>query len=128
MECISKASYSVLVDGEVSDQFKPECDLREGDPLSPYIFIMCMKVLSRKMLQLQDDNHVRGLKLSRGMPRINHLFFADDAMFFFNATPDSCTKMREALDEFSLISGEVVSLEKSFIIFSPIPPGGLSRF
>ncbi|XP_021866236.1 uncharacterized protein [Spinacia oleracea] len=122
MECITTVSMAVLVNGEVTENFKPKCGLRQGDPLSPYIFIMCMEVLSRRMLALQEIGSGRGLKIGRRSPRINHLFFADDALFFFHATPDSCVNLRKALDEFSLISGEVVSLEKSFVTFSPNTP------
>lgn len=45
---------------------------------------------------------------------MNHLFFVDDALFYLNATPDSCGMLRRALVDFSLISGELVSPKKSF--------------
>lgn len=105
MECITTVSYEVLVNGEVSSQFKPKCGLRQGDPLSPYIFIMCMEVLSQKMLKPQEEKRIQGLKICRSAPRVNHLFFVDDALFFFNATTESCKQIKGALDEFSRISG-----------------------
>lgn len=62
MQCISSVSYSILVNGEPSESFKPKCGLRQGDPLSPYLFILCMEVLSKKMISLQDSGDVTELK------------------------------------------------------------------
>lgn len=80
------------------------------------------------MIALQDSGEIKGLKIGRRAPRINHLFFADGPLFFFKATPDSCSKLRTALDEFATLSGEVVSLENSFIIFFPNTPSTFVRF
>lgn len=71
MQCITTVSYSILVNGE---------GLRQGDPLSSYIFILCMEVLSRNLTQAQDNDRLEGLKIARNAPKINHLLFADDAL------------------------------------------------
>lgn len=75
MQCITNVSYSILFDGEPTQQFKPKCGLRQGDPLSPYIFILVMEVLYKMMINLEEKGHVQGIKIARSTPSISHLFF-----------------------------------------------------
>ena len=96
MQCIS-ISYSVLVNGEPSKVFHPSVGLRQGDPLSSYIFILCMEVLSKNLSKLQNSKELVGLKIARTAPKISHLFFADDALFFFKANPKNCWAIKNIL-------------------------------
>lgn len=82
MQCVTRVSYSILVNGEPSSPFKPKCGLRQGDPLSPYIFILCMEALSHKMIHLQAIRAIQGIKIGRHAPRINHLFFCRRCSIF----------------------------------------------
>ncbi|XP_048489868.1 secreted RxLR effector protein 78-like [Beta vulgaris subsp. vulgaris] len=68
MQCISKVSYSVLVNGEPSKVFSLSVGLRQGDPLSSYIFILCMEVLSKNLSKLQASKDLEGLKIARSAP------------------------------------------------------------
>uniref|UniRef100_A0A803MUL6 Reverse transcriptase domain-containing protein n=1 Tax=Chenopodium quinoa TaxID=63459 RepID=A0A803MUL6_CHEQI len=81
MECITTFTYAILINGEPTPFFTPKVDLRQGDPLSPYLFILVMEVLSKKLLALQSSNAIQGIKVARTAPAINHLFFADDTLF-----------------------------------------------
>lgn len=92
--------------------------LRQGDPLSPYLFIFCMELLSRRLVRLQREGLIEGLKLSRRSTKINHLFFANDALFFLKADIANFGRLKATLDEFCRISEEIVSLPKSYVIFS----------
>lgn len=81
LECVSTVSYSVLVNGEATAPFAPKVGLRQGDPLSPYLFILCIEVLSRRLSWLQFKMHLSPLRIARSSPLISHLFFADEALF-----------------------------------------------
>lgn len=64
MQCITTISYAILINGEPSETFKPHAGLRQGDPLSSYVFILCMEVLSRKLSKLQHQKELEGLKIA----------------------------------------------------------------
>ncbi|XP_048503164.1 uncharacterized protein LOC125498892 [Beta vulgaris subsp. vulgaris] len=122
MQCITTVSYAVLVNGEPSQTIFPSAGLRQGDPLSSYIFILCMEVLSRNLTHLQNMKELEGLKIARTAPKISHLFFADDALFFFKAQPKNCWTIKNVLSTFCEKSGEMINFEKSHVIFSPNTP------
>uniref|UniRef100_A0A1J3K2W1 Putative mitochondrial protein n=1 Tax=Noccaea caerulescens TaxID=107243 RepID=A0A1J3K2W1_NOCCA len=63
----------------------PSRGIRQGDPLSPYIFILCSEVLSGLCKKAQVSGKLQGLRVARGSPRVNHLLFADDTMFFLDS-------------------------------------------
>ena len=65
----------------------PSRGIRQGDPLSPFIFIMCSEVLSGLCYVAQRRGLLSGIRMARGSPRINHLLFADDTMFFTKTSP-----------------------------------------
>lgn len=119
MECISMVNYSVLVNGEPSCSFRPKVGLRQGDPLSPYIFILCMEVFSKKMSLLQYKRKLTGLRVAKRASSISHLFFADYALFYFKARVASCKTMRKCIDSFCDFAREMINFDKSTIIFSP---------
>ncbi|XP_056691844.1 uncharacterized protein [Spinacia oleracea] len=118
-QCISTVSFKVLINGRISQPFRPKCGLRQGDPLSPYLFLFCMDILGRMLSLGQDIRLFQGIKLAREAPKISHLFFADDAMIFFQATEKSCINIGGILDRYCRISGQKLNLAKSFIKFSP---------
>ena len=121
-ECLSTSMFSILVNGEPTKFFKPEIGLRQGDPLSSYLFILCMEVLSTNLIAAQAREDHSWYKIVRSAPSLSHLFFADDALFFFKAIPRVCWKLKEILSDFCEKSGEMINFEKSTIIFTPNTP------
>jgi len=85
MKCVTTVSYRIKVNGEYTEQIYPQRGLRQGDPLSPYLFIICAEALSTLLQKAEVDGSILGIKICRGAPRINHLFFADDSLIFMNA-------------------------------------------
>ena len=86
MECVSSVSASVLINGGKSKQFYPSRGLRQGDPLSPYLFILCQEVLSRIIDKEHAVGSLSGVKMNPGGPEITNVMFANDLMLFAKAT------------------------------------------
>lgn len=86
MWCVKSSSLAILWNGEKPAPFKPTRGLRQGDPLSPYLFVLCMEMLALN-IQLNVAQGVwKPIHVSRGGPGISHLFFADDVLLFCLAT------------------------------------------
>ena len=75
MFCVRNMAISVIWNGEVLPKFMPKQGLRQGDPLSPYLFILAMEKLSQMILSEVANKDWIGVKASRKGPAISHLFF-----------------------------------------------------
>lgn len=117
-QCISTVTYKVLINGEATNAFQPTCGLRQGDPLSPYLFLFCMDILSRMTTLAIDIGQFKGIQVNRRALAISYLFFADDSMFFFHASATSCQAVSTVITRFCTISGQMLNRQKSFVKFS----------
>lgn len=82
LNCVSTTSMRILFNGEKTDVFSPTRGIRQGDPLSPYLFVLCVERSAHCILDVVDDNRWKLIVLNRGEPPITHLFFADDLLLF----------------------------------------------
>lgn len=122
MQCITSVSYSFLVNDSVYGSVQPYRGIRQGDPLSPYIFILCGEVLSGLCRQAARNGSLQGIRVARGSPRINHLLFADDTMMFCHSSSDNCHALVQILQKYESLSGQKINIAKSSIIFSKKTP------
>lgn len=122
MSCVTTVSFSIVLNGNPGSFFKPKRGLRQGDPLSPYLFLIISEVLSVRITKSVNDGHLLGIKLSRSCPVISHLFFADDALYFLKASLPNCWKLKQILMVYCNASGQLINHEKSSIYFSPNTP------
>ena len=118
MTCIRTVSYSYLVNDSVQSTVVPTRGIRQGDPLSPYLFILCSEVLSGLCRRAQQAGLLSGIRVARGSPRINHLLFADDTMFFMQSDELSCNTLHSILQQYEAASGQTINTNKSSIPFS----------
>ena len=82
MNCVKSATFSVLVNGQPSRTFTPTRGLRQGDPLSPFLFVLCAEGLSVLLRDAEEKKLIHGVKIGRRVSPISHLFFADDSLLF----------------------------------------------
>jgi hypothetical protein len=118
MMCIETVDYSVLVNQESVGPIIPGRGLRQGDPLSPYLFILCAEGLSALIHQAEARGELHGAKICRNAPIISHLLFADDCFLFFRASEEEAHKMKSILNMYEAASGQAISLPKSEIYYS----------
>ena len=79
MQCISKATYSVLINGEPYGHIKSTRRMHQGDPLSPYLFLLCTEGFYGLLRKAEENGDIRGVSIYRSAPKLTHLFF----FFFF---------------------------------------------
>ena len=93
MACITTAHFSVLVNSNPTGYILPSRRLRQGDPLSPYLFLFCAEGLTALLRKAETNGIIRGVTASRGGPCISHLLYADDSLLFFRASIEECQQV-----------------------------------
>lgn len=82
MLCVSTVSYSVNLNGPQIGPINPRKGLRQGDSLSPYLFLFFVEGLSRSLKRAADENMILGCKIHENAPTVTHLLFVDDNFLF----------------------------------------------
>ena len=122
MDCISSSTVYILFNGGKLDSFSSSREIRQGDPISPYIFILCLEYLGLLIHEKTSLKVWKPIKASRTGPAFSHLFFADDVILFGQASPHTAKAIEEVLSHFCHLFGQKVSNEKSRILFSRNTP------
>lgn len=110
--CVCTASFSVQINGELAEFFQSKRGLRQGCALSPYLFVICMNVLSH-MIDKEAERGLVGYHPRCKNILLTRLSFADDLMVFKDGTKCSIEGILRVFDDFAAISGMKISLEKS---------------
>jgi hypothetical protein len=116
--CISSTSFSILLNESPFGHFSPGRGLRQGDPLSPFLFILGAEVFSRLMFKEEGIGRLKGLRISRNCSPIHHLLFADDLLIFGEASISVAASIKSCLDKYCRWSGQAINASKSSIRFS----------
>lgn len=122
MQCITTVSCNVHFNGEQLPFFQPTRGIQQGDPLSPYLFILLANMLSNMISQAINMGNLKGIKLNRWCPVLSHPFFADDAIFFIEAKLQECLNLANILNQYCLATGQAINRNKSGISFSKVCP------
>lgn len=97
MACVTSVTFSVLLNGNSHGFIKPEQGIRQGDPLSPFIFILCAEALVHVLNNAEENGRIQGIKLSLAGPVVHHLLFADDSLLLCKANPKEASELVEFL-------------------------------
>lgn len=116
MSCISTASASILVNGSPSSTFNLQRGLRQGDPLSPFLFVLVGEVLNLLIKKATSMNLWNGISITQSDVSITHLQYADDTLIFCDARLESLINIKKMLIIFQLASGLQVNFHKSSLI------------
>uniref|UniRef100_A0A2N9J298 CCHC-type domain-containing protein n=1 Tax=Fagus sylvatica TaxID=28930 RepID=A0A2N9J298_FAGSY len=124
-QCISIVSFTLLLNGFKNTSFTPGRGLRQGDPRSPYLFILYCEVLSRIINREVDRGAIQGVKLGPRAPLIAKLFYVDDVLLFCRAKIGevdmflNCVDMLlNCVDKYYQWSRQSISVKKSGIFAS----------
>lgn len=118
MLTVSSVSYSYLLNGSQFGRLVPERGLRQGDPLSPYLFICVVEAFIASLARAETVGHILGVRVAPTAPSVSTLCFADDTMIFCRATVGEAERLRQLLDTYAKASGQVINFEKSSMSFS----------
>jgi hypothetical protein len=117
--CISSVRFSVLVNGTTSGFFNSSRGLRQGDPLSPLLFVIVMEAFSKLFSVTVQRGFLSGFFVgssSNGVINISHLLFADNTLVFCRASPEHLLYLRMLLLSFEAVSGLKINLDKSVLV------------
>jgi hypothetical protein len=93
MKCVCSVKYKVKVNGSFTDEIILERGLRQGDPLSPYLFLLCAEGFSALLKKAENEGEIGGVKICHGAPSISHLLFADDSLILVRTNGEDAAKL-----------------------------------
>lgn len=118
MGCMSSVSTSILFNGGI-EPILPLEGIKQGDPLSPYLFVLCMEILGHHIEEKCSKKSWVLVKSSQSRMALSHLFFVDDLVLFAKVDHVNCSTIRDVLDNFCARSRQSIIESESRVYFSP---------
>jgi hypothetical protein len=116
MKCVTTVRYQVKVNGDATETIIPERGLRQGDPLSPYLFLICAEGFSAMLHEAERNGSLKGIKVCNTAPSVSHLLFADDSLLLIEADKHSVQEVNRILKTYEACSGQIVNKEKNLLL------------
>ncbi|XP_070012048.1 uncharacterized protein [Nicotiana sylvestris] len=112
---VSNNWYSILINGQAHGFFKSSRGVKQGDPVSPTLFILAAEALSRGLNALHTNLYFCGFGMPNWSPKINHLAYADDMIIFSSSDETSLMLIMQVLNAYEVASGQLVNKTKSAV-------------
>ena len=109
-QLVANVWFSVIINGTPKGFFTSSKGLRQGNPISPALFILGVEILSRSINVLLADRGFVPFKIPRDSPNISHLAYADDVMIFNSGLKRSFKIVMRSLEAYCNVSGQQVNL------------------
>lgn len=123
MYCVSTVSYFIFINCEPQAPFKLTRGIRQGDHLSPYLFIICAEALSILLCHAVSVKSISSVPIGSGPVVISHIFFVDDSLFFCKANSIEWSNLVFILNLYEHAFGQFFNKDKTsfFSIEIPLP-------
>jgi hypothetical protein len=118
MACVRSVSYSILINGSPVGNIQPSLGIRQGDSISPYLFLICVEALSALLQQAERKGVINGVPTSQRGPSLNHLLFADDIIILCKANSVEWRKIMRILGIYENRLAQKLNLQKTSQFFS----------
>lgn len=118
MKCVTTVRYQIKVNRDITETIIPQRGLRQGDSLSPYLFLLCAEGFSAMLYEAERNGSLKGIKICREAPSVSHLLFANDSLVLLEANAENACVINSILDSYEACSGQVINKDKSSILFS----------
>ena len=118
MMCVRIVHFSVLINEVPTGNIIPSRGICQGDPISPYLFLLCAEALRSLLIHADRRGTLKGAPTSKKGPRLNHLFFVENSLLFCRADIIHWNRLSSILKIYERASGQKLNTSKTVIYFS----------